>query len=85
MKTLGRTQDGSAVKVGSKARVIDVDGFGFQGREFHPLRADIGFEGIVVCILEESEPNDGEWACYRVCGADGRVLDLMSFEFTVDQ
>ncbi len=84
MRTLGITKDGSAVKVGCVARVTNVDGYGFQGRDFHPLQADIGFEGIVVCALDMSDEDDcDDLSCYRVCGADGRVLDLMSFEFTV--
>lgn len=75
--------------VGNTVRLLVVDRYGFNGRDFHPFAGvDEGFTGVVVKVDREEEgygeepvaPED-EIYCYRVCRpSDGRVLDLMEHE-----
>ncbi len=77
----------SEMSVGTKVRVVEVDMFGFQGRTHHPHKRDVGYEGVIVGVIErptqyEVDQADGEgYLCYRCCRLhDGAVLDLLDFE-----
>jgi hypothetical protein len=71
-------------KVGDLVRLTSVDLYGFNGRDFHPGKSDVGFIGVVVqADVEEphTDEDEGIILCYRVCRpSDGKVLDLMSHE-----
>lgn len=68
-----------ALALGSKVRCTYVDMYGFQGREKHPTQADIGFEGYVSHIIDQSADLQCEYICYLVSAGD-KELELMSFE-----
>lgn len=77
------------IAIGEKVRLVSVDKYGFNGRDFHPTTKDVGFVGVVVQneLVEphtDEEAAEGILIAYRVCRPDdGKVLDLMSHEVEV--
>lgn len=77
------------LKVGESVKLVSLDKYGFNGRDFHPTTKDVGFTGVIVHRdVEEphtdEEADEGLILCYRVCRPeDGKVLDLMSHEVEV--
>lgn len=75
------------------ARIIDVDEFGFTGREYHPVREQIGWQ-VSIKKMESfdattgqplsdealvSTPADELYTCY-LCDLAGEPLELMDHE-----
>lgn len=76
---------------GKQVKMTGFDPHGYCGRNNHPRREDIGFEGVIVEVVEvdvfakavgakiEIEPV----CCFLVEAANGRRLELMSHEVEV--
>lgn len=43
-----------SVEVGQRVKVTEVDAYGFQGRDRHPLNSFVGREGVVIQRVQES-------------------------------
>jgi len=76
------------IEYGARVRLVRVDSYGFNGRDLHPTKNDIGFEGVVVSndtesahhVLPGKELDSGDFVCYTVMNEHGRRLELMNFE-----
>lgn len=77
MKTIG---------IGTSVKMIHLDRYGFEGREFHPSVDDLdnGYRGVIVDVVEvvtaEETGENEDTVCFRVCDRNGTVLDLMNHE-----
>lgn len=77
--------------LGTTVRLVSVDLYGMTGRERHPLKADVGFTGVVAAVLEDSSTEEADldfgpedhFCVYTVCDQKGRVLDLVDYEIEV--
>ena len=76
---------------GKRIKMTGFDPYGYCGRDMHPQREDIGFEGEIVEVIEVdmfAKVTDGQVTidpvcCFLVEAADGRRLELMSHEIEV--
>jgi len=71
--------------VGRIVLVTNVDEDGFQGRERHPEKSDIGQVGAVIDLIEVSEDYsaDLEYCVLLVQLPNGRLLEFIDFELDV--
>ena len=73
--------------VGRAVVVTGVDLWGFQGRDRHPEKSDIGWVGVVTEVLElgdfEDYLNDAWYCVLAVQFPDGRMLEFIDFELDV--
>lgn len=80
---------------GTRVRLVNPDMFGLQGRDLHPEPEDVGFTGVITRNTVESdcrsrrdvEPetliDDDVTLVYEVMAANGRCLELASYEVEV--
>ena len=79
--------DMNTLYAGRTATMVGYDPYGYNGRDKHPAKTDIGFAGVVVKVLDvddsllgDNYDDDDLPCCLLVQAADGRQLELMTHE-----